>query len=70
MKIDINPFETNFAELVFLTVNIVDVERGATYETITKKALTKLLAKFDNVIEKEKLNVESKTMPINTVNMS
>ena len=57
MKIDIDPLEANFAKLVFLTVNMVDVETVATYETIIKEEITKPLTNFGEMVRKEKLNV-------------
>ena len=70
MKVDIDPFEANFAKLVFLTVNMVGVQTGVANKTIVKEAITQPLAKSDNLAEKEKLNGESKIMPINMANMS
>ena len=53
-----------------MTVNMVDVRDVSSHKTITKEAIAAPLAKFDNVVEKKKLIDESRTMPVNVVNMS
>ena len=70
MKVGIDPFEANFAELIFLTVQMVDVEGGSAREIITKEIITESLAKSGNVVTKKKLKDKSRTMLVNMLNMS
>ena len=70
MKVDIDPFEANFVEPIFLIVHMVDVQTRVANETTTKEAITESLAKSNNLAGKEKLNGEPRTIPINMVNMS
>ena len=70
MKVDIDSFESNFAESAILIVNMVDVQTRVANETTTKETIIEPLAKSDNLVRKEKLNGEPRTMPVNMVNMS
>ena len=49
---------------------MIDVETGATHEIVIKEAIIEPLAKSSNMVGKEKLNGESRTMLVNIVNLS
>ena len=49
MKVNIDPFEANFAKPIFLTINIVDVEGKAIPKIVTKETIVKSSIKSGNV---------------------